>query len=183
MTGHITVDGQTVTAEDVRALHTAKYNAVQQAQIQAQEARTQRAIVMEIGRIVGCDRDWEMVGAVKSYVDGLRAEVERLRESFDDLIRNSEGVAGLHLNGDVAPWGDLLEGGNFEEWLLPLSETPAQSLAPIRVDRLLSALSLCRHHASYSVGDSDALSAQLRTIKKIADDAIQQAQPEDKYNE
>ncbi len=32
------------------------------------------------------------------------------------LIDESHGVAGLHLNGDVAPWSELREGGRFE-WL------------------------------------------------------------------
>lgn len=34
-----------------------------------------------------------------------------------DLINESEGVAGLHRNGDVAPWDELRTGGRFEEWL------------------------------------------------------------------
>lgn len=37
--------------------------------------------------------------------------------AMNGLIAESEGVAGLHLNGDVAPWSDLLSGGRFEEWL------------------------------------------------------------------
>jgi len=38
------------------------------------------------------------------------------------LIENSEGVSGLHLNGDVAPWVSLQEGGQFETWLLAFNE-------------------------------------------------------------
>lgn len=34
------------------------------------------------------------------------------------LIDESEGVAGLHLNGDLAPWSELRTGGRFEEWLV-----------------------------------------------------------------
>ena len=33
------------------------------------------------------------------------------------LIDESEGVIGLHLNGDVALWKDLRTGGYFEDWL------------------------------------------------------------------
>ena len=36
---------------------------------------------------------------------------------IDDLAGNSEGVAGLHQNGDVAPWDSLFAGGSFEAWL------------------------------------------------------------------
>lgn len=36
------------------------------------------------------------------------------------LINESAGVAGLHLNGDVAPWSELRSGGAFENWLMEL---------------------------------------------------------------
>jgi len=42
-----------------------KHHAVMQAQMWAQEARTQKAIVKQIGEIVGCANDWEMVEAVR----------------------------------------------------------------------------------------------------------------------
>lgn len=35
-----------------------------------------------------------------------------------DLINNSRGVCGLHLNDHEAPWSELQTGGRFEEWLL-----------------------------------------------------------------
>lgn len=38
------------------------------------------------------------------------------------LLDHSEGVAGLHQNGDVASWGDLLKGGCCEGWLIGYSE-------------------------------------------------------------
>jgi hypothetical protein len=41
---------------------------------------------------------------------GLRA--------VEDLIDASDGVYGLHLNGDNSPWDELIEGGSFESWLL-----------------------------------------------------------------
>jgi hypothetical protein len=45
-----------------------KHHAVMQAQMWAQEARTQKAIVKQIGEIVGCasSNDWEMVEAVRN---------------------------------------------------------------------------------------------------------------------
>lgn len=42
-------------------------------------------------------------------IAGLRAVAE--------LIAESRGVAGLHLNGDLAPWDELRTGGQYEEWL------------------------------------------------------------------
>lgn len=40
--------------------------------------------------------------------------------AIDDLIMESDGVAGLHLNGDMAPWSELTEGGRFEIWMISL---------------------------------------------------------------
>jgi hypothetical protein len=48
-----------------------KHHAVMQAQIWAQEARTQKAIVKEIGEMVGCANDWEMVEAVRNALATL----------------------------------------------------------------------------------------------------------------
>jgi len=39
-----------------------------------------------------------------------------------DLIDESRGVLGLHLNGDPASWSDLRTGGRFEEWLREFDE-------------------------------------------------------------
>jgi hypothetical protein len=50
----------------------------------------------------------------------LAKDAESLRRvvrDFDDLIKASTGVAGLHLNGEVADWESLRTGGQFEEWL------------------------------------------------------------------
>lgn len=38
-------------------------------------------------------------------------------EDFAELISESEGVVGLHTEGDVVPWSDLLIGGKDETWL------------------------------------------------------------------
>jgi hypothetical protein len=46
----------------------------------------------------------------------------QLVADLDALISDSKGVAGLHLNGDVAPWDDLCEGGRFESWLSSLEQ-------------------------------------------------------------
>jgi hypothetical protein len=46
----------------------------------------------------------------------------RLRDALAQLIEDSEGVAGLHHNGDVAPWESLLEGGEYEAWLRVFDE-------------------------------------------------------------
>lgn len=45
----------------------------------------------------------------KKLVEGLLA--------VESLILESKGVAGLHLNGDLAEWDELRSGGRFGDWL------------------------------------------------------------------
>lgn len=62
----------------------------------------------------------ENIAAIIAHVEAQAAEIERLRaglRAVSDLIDESHGVAGLHRNGAVAPWGDLRTGGRYEEWL------------------------------------------------------------------
>lgn len=61
----------------------------------------------------------------------LLEKLQRLVEDLDSLIASSDGVAGLHRNGDVAEWCELTSGGQFEKWLSSLDE--ARDL----VDRVL----------------------------------------------
>lgn len=54
-----------------------------------------------------------------------RRAIEALRKlvgDLDDLIADSTGVSGLHHNGDVAPWSELVAGGQFETWLKSLDD-------------------------------------------------------------
>lgn len=76
---------------DCSVLPTGKDNAVQQAQIWAQEARTQKGIVEEIGKLVGCANDWEMVDAIKAALSATGGEAVAWA-AFDD-------------NGDIRIWG------------------------------------------------------------------------------
>lgn len=60
----------------------------------------------------------------ESAITDQQARIEALTkavDSFTALINESGGVYGLHLNGDPAPWAELMIGGRFEEWLLPLA--------------------------------------------------------------
>jgi len=65
------------------------------------------------------------IAAILAHVDAQEAEIERLRaglRAVSDLIDESHGVAGLHRNGDVAPWSDLRTGGKYEEWLVSFDD-------------------------------------------------------------
>jgi hypothetical protein len=81
----------------------------------------------EIAKIVKAGLDdyfCEVVANEYDVTDQILALLEGELKGLDavqDLINNSYGVAGLHLNGDVAPWDELLEGGRFEAWLKDFS--------------------------------------------------------------
>ena len=62
-----------------------KHHAVMQAQIWAQEARTQKAIVKEIGEMVGCANDWEMVEAVRDALANVCVSQSAEYETQADL--------------------------------------------------------------------------------------------------
>jgi hypothetical protein len=83
------------------------------------------ARVPEFGRVQCPDcRTW-LMDNIPDHFTALQAENAKLRKVAEDLvalINNSHGVAGLHLNGDGAPWDELLAGGRFEDWLRSLSD-------------------------------------------------------------
>ena len=56
----------------------------------------------------------------------LRKRATKLAKQLRSLIDDSEGAAGLHRNGDVAPWAELLRGGEYEDWLDGLDELEDQ---------------------------------------------------------
>ncbi len=52
--------------------------------------------------------------------EALKAENEALKNAVtavSELIQDSDGVAGLHMNGNVAPWESLLSGGFMSQQL------------------------------------------------------------------
>jgi len=59
-------------------------------------------------------------GATIAGMLSLLSQRETLAHGINavgELIAGSRGVVGLHLNGEEAPWAELLEGGQFETWL------------------------------------------------------------------
>ncbi len=62
---------------------------------------------------------------MKDKLEKLKKENETLRAGLDavrQLVHESEGVSGLHFNGELAPWDELLAGGEFDHWLSDYSE-------------------------------------------------------------
>ena len=59
--------------------------------------------------------------ALYDTAKAMNGETARLRkglEAADQLMSESTGVTGLHLNGDIASWDELRTGGRFETWLM-----------------------------------------------------------------
>ena len=65
-----------------------------------------------------------LTGCTESLNKALErvAELEAGIDAVESLINESAGVSGLYLNGDLAPWDELLAGGRFEEWLVDYSK-------------------------------------------------------------
>lgn len=64
----------------------------------------------------------------------LLAALSGLVEDIQGLMTESEGVAGLHLNGDVAPWQELEAGSRFER----LSHLPDAVAALFSVEGIIA---------------------------------------------
>ena len=59
------------------------------------------------------EADSRLIAAAPNLLRALECLLDDLR----DLMAESSGVYGLHLNGDPCPWSDLLPGGSLEGWL------------------------------------------------------------------
>lgn len=77
------------------------------------------------GRLDGYRELGAKCAALESQNDRLRAGLQAVA----DLIAESDGVAGLHLNGDIATWDELRTGGRFEDWLLAFDEAHQRAQA------------------------------------------------------
>lgn len=73
------------------------------------------AIQVENMRCENCDLKGELLKEMAEALD-------KAIRSVSELIRYSHGVEGLHLNGDIAEWGSLRTGGNYEDWLIEFDE-------------------------------------------------------------
>lgn len=61
------------------------------------------------------------LAALRAHVARLEAGIHAVRE----MIEESHGVDDLQGNGVVAPWDDLLRGGQLEDWLRGFSDAQA----------------------------------------------------------
>ena len=73
------------------------------------------AEILEQCRIngMGAERELALLGQIERQSAALKLAREALGE-VQDLISESHGVYGLHLNGDESPWSELEQSGRFE---------------------------------------------------------------------
>lgn len=62
--------------------------------------------------------NWDDAVQLLNKQNELISKLRKGLDAADALMRESRGVAGLHLNGDLATWDELRTGGRFEEWLI-----------------------------------------------------------------
>lgn len=61
----------------------------------------------------GTDRD-ALLAHLERERDEARSHLQAVVSEVQNLIGESHGVYGLHLNGDAAPWSEIVAGGRFE---------------------------------------------------------------------
>ena len=95
-------------------------------------ARCANTMESQQARIESLRHDFDLATILRDeaisdlYTANNRIELlEAGLNAVNSLIDESEGVYGLHLNGDACPWTDILEGGFMEEWLIDFSKAIA----------------------------------------------------------
>ena len=66
----------------------------------------------------------------QAKLDEAKEKLNKVVHCVSDLIDNSDGVYGLHLNGDPTPWNSLLKGGRDEGWMIDFSEVAYTAIPP-----------------------------------------------------
>ena len=91
---------------------------------EVRHCRTTQDVKADAHLIAACDPD--TIRALLEERDTLAAAIAQrpagrvhdlaapLVDELDGLVGESDGVSGLHLNGDVATWDEMLPGGRFE---------------------------------------------------------------------
>jgi hypothetical protein len=142
-----------------------------QASIQAQEARTQKAIVAEIGAMVGCGEDYMTAGAVRAQLAPVQGEA--VAWAHYGLV-NGEMVIQfpVYASEEKAREALLMYGKKETVEVRPLYTTPSQ---PAEVGELVEALnfaamSLAQITSSDGSGHADIALCVLRMAGVPADE-------------
>lgn len=83
------------------------------------------------GTILRATNDVDFLLSRCASLESLVRELAKGVVAVRDLMAESGGVYGLHLNGDPSPWHELVEGGFFEAWLIDYSAAETTLSHPI----------------------------------------------------
>ncbi|HAL21215.1 MAG TPA: hypothetical protein DCP40_00545 [Stenotrophomonas sp.] len=78
--------------------------------IRGAESTSEIAVVLQNDKRYQAEDHARLIAAAPELLEALKG----LLDDVQGLMSESQGVAGLHLNGDVADWASLDEGGRFE---------------------------------------------------------------------
>jgi len=81
----------------------------------AEAERDAAILAVEMSEAAAFSAGYEAAADARQ-ADLAKAAITALHD-IDDLVANSEGVSGLHLNGDIAPWSEIMDGGAHGAWL------------------------------------------------------------------
>ena len=110
----------------LKELSNSRWQSLNAAQDELATLRASEAAAMERVRVLErecrltqAQVDRMLVNSTKmdANITTLTEAAARVLHDIDDIVANSEGVAGLHMNGEVAEWHSLMSGGSFEAWL------------------------------------------------------------------
>lgn len=115
--------------------------------LQAEITRLQREVVNRNQRALDGDKAAKNQDALIAQLEAQAKRIAELEaresiaithlaqvvEEMNFLMNDSQGVAGLHLNGDIAKWESLLRGGSDGSWLTYLSNA-AEFVQSYRAD-------------------------------------------------
>jgi hypothetical protein len=169
---------------DCSVLPTGKENAVLQAQIWAQEARTQKGIVEEIGKLVGCANDWEMVGAVKAALSANGGEavplagiVQVASTCFKQVLPWDEAK---RQHASILSASDSLGSPGDDAELIPLYPAPPSFAVPEAVtDSMVMRGAEWLHDHGLSIdGDPASATDQMQEIAEGLFSAMLTAAPQ-----
>ena len=110
---------------------------------EAEQYRLARGVTLDAAKAAAqADYAARILAAIEPQPDPRDEVIARLVEAvdvtlhdIDDLVANSAGVAGLHMNGEVAEWEALLDGGAFGSWLESVEKLRAALAAAKAVRR------------------------------------------------
>ena len=94
------------------------------ARLKAWEAEFENAAKFSREEGCGDEKHCACVPILRDENRRLRGLLERVLGAIENLMQESTGVVGLHLNGDIATWNSLTE-GQFGNWLEAISTARA----------------------------------------------------------